>query len=763
MSVAFAQQGTVDWTSLGRMQFSASIAVLSRLSSTGIESLTIAFGQAMCTWIPLGAHGEKFLMESLNKLKAFSSFGDLVWFGVGVRHVLRDIVQTAEGASLIALCAALSETYPTNCAALILYEMAKEVKAPSELSPSLAQWEALVKTSSCAFKETTFSVRIEKLLKLAGFSSSSLSIDLSGSKSSPGHPQDIARSIIALGEIMRGAVEQITIHGGRATCWLATYASLILGLRVQFALNGELLFINYDERKASAQLCIEVLATDTMENTLYHVGTVLTVRNGREFLSQVFGGTGDAISGLDAKSFLGGTVPWDTLIVDTFGSNGEKLLNQLGFYSSTPDQSDSVSLDDAPFRVLYHIAIGLFTITQRGTYDHEALSQYVAIVGEKLPELGRFKLASLPKDLFSGEWFMNQSEYIKQMCKCSRCTRKSGGDDPSTSCLLITAYTIIFLGYLMERCHIHSTDLRPRRFGIHSIYMRLKYRDDGPSKERFTIWPDYGFRSLFALGDIQELYGSYAAIFSGKHSWHRSTSTHAPGSFADASAYSADGVYCFLDSLAGLSMDFTSSSRVHIGCGAIEFRSRLHNWVFDRSKSIAGPTDSDYPAEEMSRTDDLSALQADLSSSFLTLEAVIEDTFNLVFYYRVSSPRGQRLISPAKFAVCTLGQMPDIMAGPELKAQRKSPAVNALRDITYRVVRGEGKVPPSETGLMLRPHKGNLLAQCVAASWCPGSTAFARSDEELSRILAWYATRLEKWNKKCNGGENPSRLFIISG
>jgi hypothetical protein len=102
------------------MQFSASIAVLSRLSSAGIESLTVAFGQAMCTRIPLGAHGEEFLMESLNKLKAFSSFGDLVWFGVGVRHVLRDIVQTTEGASLVALCAALSETYPTHVAALIL-------------------------------------------------------------------------------------------------------------------------------------------------------------------------------------------------------------------------------------------------------------------------------------------------------------------------------------------------------------------------------------------------------------------------------------------------------------------------------------------------------------------------------------------------------------------------------------------------------------------------------------------------------------------
>jgi hypothetical protein len=159
------------------MQVSASIAVLSRLSSAGIESLTLAFGQAMCTRTPLGAHGEKFLMESLSKLKAFSSFGDVVWFGVGVRHVFRDIVQTAEGASLVTLCAALSETYTNHVAALIIYEMAKELKTVSELSPSLAQWEALVRTSSCILKKTTFSLRVEQLLRVAGFSGSTLSLD----------------------------------------------------------------------------------------------------------------------------------------------------------------------------------------------------------------------------------------------------------------------------------------------------------------------------------------------------------------------------------------------------------------------------------------------------------------------------------------------------------------------------------------------------------------------------------------------------------
>ena len=85
----FAQQGNVDWVSLGQTQFSASIAVLGRLSSAGVEPLTVAVGQAICSRIPLGIHGEKVLAEAMSRLRASSSFGDVIWFGVGVRHILR--------------------------------------------------------------------------------------------------------------------------------------------------------------------------------------------------------------------------------------------------------------------------------------------------------------------------------------------------------------------------------------------------------------------------------------------------------------------------------------------------------------------------------------------------------------------------------------------------------------------------------------------------------------------------------------------------
>lgn len=233
----FAQQGTVDWTALGRMTYTTSIEVLARMSSAGIESLTVAFGQAMCAKILIGAHGEKVLMNSLNNLKAFSSFGDIVWFEVGVRHILRDIVQTSEGASLVALSAALSEAFTTQTAALVLYEMAKFLRASSDLSPSLAQWEALVKCCSCIFRETTFGLTVQKLVSLGAFSQRD-----PWSMGDPGHPKDLARVILALGQITRGDLKQVTVQGGASCCWLATFASSILGIRVEVHSDAILLY-----------------------------------------------------------------------------------------------------------------------------------------------------------------------------------------------------------------------------------------------------------------------------------------------------------------------------------------------------------------------------------------------------------------------------------------------------------------------------------------------------------------------------------------
>jgi len=77
------ENGTVDWVAVSETTFSASIAILGRLSKAGLEPLTIAVAQAMATGIPIGVHGEKRLRETMSSLKSFNIFGDVVFFGIG--------------------------------------------------------------------------------------------------------------------------------------------------------------------------------------------------------------------------------------------------------------------------------------------------------------------------------------------------------------------------------------------------------------------------------------------------------------------------------------------------------------------------------------------------------------------------------------------------------------------------------------------------------------------------------------------------------
>lgn len=223
---SFTQQGTVDWVALVQTPIQFTIAVLGRLSAAGIEPFTVEVGRAICSKIPLGAHGEKMLREAMASLKACSSFGDVIWFGVGVRHILRILVQTAQGASLVVLCASLSESHTLSASALVLSEMSNQPGSPKELMPSFVQWEALVKVCASVLCPTTFGIRVDQLLKLAGYDHPT---DVS---SWAGHPQDMAKIIFAIGRVAAGELLELHIVGGPACSWVAVYADLVLGLRV---------------------------------------------------------------------------------------------------------------------------------------------------------------------------------------------------------------------------------------------------------------------------------------------------------------------------------------------------------------------------------------------------------------------------------------------------------------------------------------------------------------------------------------------------
>ena len=107
--VSFQQQGTVDWTSVTGGSVTFPIDVLSRLSKAGVEAFTLVAAQTIFSDAKLGRQGEVRMNKAIDSLSAFPSFGKLLWFGFGIKHIVRSMQDSAEGLACVAVCASLTE------------------------------------------------------------------------------------------------------------------------------------------------------------------------------------------------------------------------------------------------------------------------------------------------------------------------------------------------------------------------------------------------------------------------------------------------------------------------------------------------------------------------------------------------------------------------------------------------------------------------------------------------------------------------------
>ena len=184
---------------------------------------------------PIGAHGETKLNEALRALKEFSTIGNILWFGIGVKHPLRQMATTSGGASCVALIACLSEFYhnPPYCAK-VLYEMARQSKGADDML-ALQQWESLVKICCRVFASSTFGVQVQTLLKLTVYSPMAFSTE---GYDDPANPAEILR---LLGQVLSGKLRGVTIAGGPECCWLFVLCDFLLGLKVRLQKGSETL------------------------------------------------------------------------------------------------------------------------------------------------------------------------------------------------------------------------------------------------------------------------------------------------------------------------------------------------------------------------------------------------------------------------------------------------------------------------------------------------------------------------------------------
>ena len=728
----FVQQGSVDWVSLGQSQFSASVAVLGRLSSAGVEPLTVAVGQAICSGIPLGIHGEKVLAEAMSRLRACSSFGDVVWFGVGVRHILRVLVQTSQGASLVALCAGLSEGHNLSTSALVLYEMAKRFGSPRDLSPSFTQWEALVKVCSSVFSQSTLGLRIHQLLKLGGY------VGVSGVVGA-GHPQDMAEILLAVGRVATGSLKEISIMGGPGCSWVAAFADQILGLKVAVRSDeGAILWTNYDASFDQGHISLQFCTREPTE-AISCVGRIFYVRHGDEFIQQCFQGLKDLNdSRMGSMPFLGGRVQWDSMFSETFGKDFEHLIYLPEEYSDPYSKPLVLSTPDDRFALLFVAGAAFFVHHTTEACRYKAVMEFMLSAINSIPELQTCKHRLLDPALQHWASAMSVEDLSEvYLLRRDLLARDRSVFDkqyhPTTFCLARITETILIMSYLLGRLTLDSL-LLPKRSGILKIY------NESP------ISPEKGYSSksamvqalLYPEENIKPLsfqFSKYVSLFSGEP---------APFSMGDSTSALSDGkVYCYIDTLQALSDSFEKASVIHIGAGSIQAGNRLHDRVYD----LYRPSETHsivYQAERVQLIEkSLCPFAEDSTSPNLSIKAAVEESIHLSFWYEVSSKHGATLISPGSFVQDRLRKAVAFKIESCIPYKdTKAPSHNGEivnHDQYFSVLYGEGLAPENYSArIILRPHRGNVLGRCIALMTSSTPVALLACESDLSQFFKFW-------------------------
>ncbi|KAI9793796.1 MAG: hypothetical protein M1833_000519 [Piccolia ochrophora] len=641
---SFTQQGTLDWVALSKATVSASVAVMSRLSGAGIDPFTIALGQAMASRFRLSALGEHRLSKALADLRSFSSYGDVLWFGFGIRHIVRTLATTVEGRSCVMLCASLAEVHSVDFSARVLADLVDLYRGPESngLTPSLEQWASVVNACSGILSASAFSEVAEYMMGLAGstFVSTINYPRTPGSQHMPrivGNHRDMARALEAIARLSNGVIMSVRLVGGSECGWLAALAQWFFEIEVEIESADGTILLQRPNTSKQAQLVVvfEQKGGDKFES-------------GVEITSQTY-----RIRDLTAESFLhrdpdnrcmSGRVPWENASQQTFGSAARNLFKQTAILGSAIGSAARI------FQGLARAEPDASTEKFKDWcyYDDNCFGKgYVNFTMNLLPELMPLQHHTEPSLESSYSEAVGAYERaiakLATLCDCKFCPYPK--DPPSVFCLAKLAEVLIRTSLLLSVLSLDVT-LLPTRAGLeYSYFSQSIYFEDRnieiPWHQRHkteTLLDDSSFERilprtimLFTSRSIGPVIGTYI---------HESRSAVVVG-----------GILCYLDFLRDISDRPEVALRWHVIPGRIELSSgRTFNVIQD-------PDRWTHPGKllQPAKVDQSSALSHQLrieANSFAQsapkVDMVIEETSTvLVVHYAIDIPnQGHFLLKP---------------------------------------------------------------------------------------------------------------------
>ena len=567
-NAAFAQQGTVDWTALSRSSFTFSVEVMSRFSKAGVEMITCAMGQAMCSQFNVPPEGQKRVTDAISRLKAYSSYGQVLWFGFGVKHIVRSLCETKQGATCAALCACLRVSYSTEMSARVLSVLCDRLLPSNGLSPALAQWGALIDVCSGALSPSKFPVLVDGFCRLA-FTDCPPHLQFQKATTADA----LAHALVELSKVSNGSVSSITFEGGNDCGWIASVAEWLLCLKVKVLTEkGSCLY--WQDSNEPAQVII-IFQRNTHGSDPAETKELRAVNrsfrlpcNGVHLISRADDDYGE-LFGMGRSS-------WSTILEDTFGSAFTTLLspNIIEHFAVIARRSTGL-IQEQRFDTWEE------THPWMGPSSSPAASRerafFLAVVS-RLPELSPllYALEQLEIPAGTSEKAPLDGGYLLKCCACDHCTlqHQNGADGnpllPNNVCLWVLGKTLMTLIWLLARINVDET-IQPSSTGFLMLYDYVRrQKNDLYHKSYFDVCKDTGWNN-----DLDATYQRIFELFTGLSS-HKSL--RKPG---NASAICHGGICIWSPALENPFYDPHRHMGLRVVPGKVSFRDRLYKEIVD--------------------------------------------------------------------------------------------------------------------------------------------------------------------------------------
>ncbi|ETS84384.1 hypothetical protein PFICI_02409 [Pestalotiopsis fici W106-1] len=470
----FAQQGSLDWVSLSRSSVAFTVDILGRFMAAGVQPFTIMVGQEIAKNLRLSTSGEKNIQDALNSLRSYRGLGDVIWFGFGLRSLVRTLGSTTEGKGLVALCSALGETFHEDFAATVLHSMTASYNPPSGFMPSLKEWQMLVKACSGVLAHTKFPVLVDSFTRLVP-RQRRLQQKLQARRSGQipdalcPSPHDLSVTILALGMLSRNHFHQISIKGGVGAGWLAAVGEWMYGFNVSIIDAKGMTMYQTKDCVSRPGLVIQLDDDSLATATATTVDLTLAVTS-KTFRLRDRSGIMKLLS-ISEPPFYGGRLPWDECFREAYGLEFAQLLKleeTIGTGFGCAARIFAGIMDfESPGVDLYHA-------TQHKHYFTESGGRgFIRNSFEICPEL--HSLTQISYKQLDRSFKDAQIEYIRSMfeirkaCKCSCCLPQGESSSINSLCRLAIFESVIIICQILSTTAM-ATKMGMRRDGMMWVY-----------------------------------------------------------------------------------------------------------------------------------------------------------------------------------------------------------------------------------------------------------------------------------------------------